>query len=172
LTARASPSPAVVAAIAGPEPLSSPWAPAGGATGFRLNAASVRRWRLFVDGEPGEFEVDFAAARPPSHRDGERMIAFEGGAALALSLHGEAVAGAAAGAGDGIVRAPMPGRLIAVPVRRGEKVKAGDPLVVLEAMKMEHALTAPFAGTVEEVAARPGDQVIEGAVLIRLKPSG
>jgi acetyl/propionyl-CoA carboxylase alpha subunit len=171
LTAKAKPSPAAVAAVEEAAPSSSVWAPGAGATGFRLNAAPVRRRWLFVDGEPGQFDFDFAAPRPPSYRDGERIVVFENGAAFALGLHGELARAAAVGASDGAVRAPMPGRVIAVSVRKGQKVKAGETLVVLEAMKMEHALTAPYAGTIAETAAHAGDQVVEGAVLIRLGPS-
>ncbi len=62
-------------------------------------------------------------------------------------------------AGDGAILAPMPGKVIAVDVAAGDRVAKGQRLLVLEAMKMEHALTAPFDGTVSELAARPGAQV-------------
>ena len=62
----------------------------------------------------------------------------------------------------------MPGKVIAVTVDQGQKVAAGQPLAVLEAMKMEHTLTAPFAGAVAEIAVAQGDQVTEGALLISL----
>ena len=62
----------------------------------------------------------------------------------------------------------MPGRIASVVVAPGDAVIAGQTLVVLEAMKMEHALTAPYAGTVAEVSAARGDQVSEGAILVRL----
>jgi 3-methylcrotonyl-CoA carboxylase alpha subunit len=54
-------------------------------------------------------------------------------------------------------------------VKAGEAVARGQPLVTLEAMKMEHTLTAPFDGTVADVAAAAGDQVSEGVVLARLE---
>jgi 3-methylcrotonyl-CoA carboxylase alpha subunit len=63
----------------------------------------------------------------------------------------------------------MPGRIVAVHVAAGEAVAKGAPLVTLEAMKMEHGLVAPFAGTVAEVAAAAGAQVAEGTVLVRLE---
>jgi 3-methylcrotonyl-CoA carboxylase alpha subunit/acetyl-CoA/propionyl-CoA carboxylase biotin carboxyl carrier protein len=62
-------------------------------------------------------------------------------------------------AGDGTLLAPMPGSLLAVDVAEGDQVAAGDRLGVLEAMKMEVALTAPFAGRVTQVGAGVGDQV-------------
>ena len=77
-------------------------------------------------------------------------------------------AGADAG-GEALTRAPMPGLLRAVDVVAGQSVQAGDRLAVLEAMKMEHSLTASRDGVVAEVLARPGDQVEAGAPLIRLE---
>ena len=62
----------------------------------------------------------------------------------------------------------MPGKIVATPVKAGDAVTKGQPVVVLEAMKMEHALTAPFDGVVEGVASL-GDQVVEAAVLAVVK---
>jgi acetyl-CoA/propionyl-CoA carboxylase biotin carboxyl carrier protein len=67
--------------------------------------------------------------------------------------------GGQAGAADGTVRSPMPGTVLAVRVTAGQRVSAGQPLVVVEAMKMEHAVTAPVDGVVTELAAKPGQQV-------------
>ncbi|OGN50718.1 MAG: methylcrotonoyl-CoA carboxylase [Caulobacterales bacterium RIFOXYB1_FULL_67_16] len=69
---------------------------------------------------------------------------------------------------DGSLRAPMPGKVVAAPAKAGDAVAKGQPVVVLEAMKMEHALTAPFDGVVESVAT-VGDQVVEAAVLAVVK---
>lgn len=71
-----------------------------------------------------------------------------------------------AGAAGGVVRAPLPGRVTAVLVANGEHVKAGQPLVRVEAMKMEHTLVAGAAGTVEQLTAAVGAQVEEGATLL------
>ncbi|WP_298257179.1 biotin carboxylase N-terminal domain-containing protein [uncultured Litoreibacter sp.] len=73
------------------------------------------------------------------------------------------------GAGDGVTRAPMPGLVRVVDVAAGAQVKAGDRLLVLEAMKMEHALRAEADGTVIEVMASAGDQVTAGVALVRLE---
>ena len=78
---------------------------------------------------------------------------------------------AAAAAGDGAILAPMPGKVIAVDVAEGDTVTAGQRLLVLEAMKMEHALTAPFDGTVTELAATEGGQVQVEAVLCVVEPA-
>ncbi len=64
----------------------------------------------------------------------------------------------------------MPGRVTAVEVSLGENVAIGQRLLTLEAMKMEHALTAPFDGTVAELNATPGAQVSEGQLLVKVKP--
>ena len=74
-----------------------------------------------------------------------------------------------AGAGAALTLSPMPGLVKSVHVAAGQAVKAGDRLAVLEAMKMEHSLTAARDGTVAEVLANPGDQVEAGAPLIRLE---
>ena len=66
----------------------------------------------------------------------------------------------------GSLHAPMPGKVIKVAVAPGDAVEEGQLLVVLEAMKMEHALRSPVAGTVHEVRAAEGDQVEADAVLV------
>ena len=63
----------------------------------------------------------------------------------------------------------MPGKVISVDIAEGDSVNDGQKLLTLEAMKMEHVLTAPFAGTVAELSAKTGDQVKEGTVLIRIE---
>jgi biotin carboxyl carrier protein len=62
----------------------------------------------------------------------------------------------------------MPGTVLAVTVAIGDEVAAHDPLVVLEAMKMEMPVLAPFTATVTAVHVEPGDQVASGAVLVEL----
>jgi 3-methylcrotonyl-CoA carboxylase alpha subunit len=63
----------------------------------------------------------------------------------------------------------MPGRVISVDVRQGDRVAKGQKLVTLEAMKMEHSMLAPFDGVVAELAAVAGAQVTEGTVLARVE---
>jgi 3-methylcrotonyl-CoA carboxylase alpha subunit len=65
----------------------------------------------------------------------------------------------------------MPGRVTAVEVAAGDKVAKGQRLLTLEAMKMEHALTAPFDGTVVELSAKAGAQVSEGTMLVKVEPA-
>ncbi|MEU5988009.1 biotin carboxylase N-terminal domain-containing protein [Spirillospora sp. NPDC047418] len=99
-------------------------------------------------------------------RDGGTLWLGRGGHAWALSEHVRAEGGAAAAAaGDGVLRSPMPGTVLAVKAAEGDPVEAGQPLVVVEAMKMEHTVTAPLAGVVAQLPVRAGAQVALDAVL-------
>jgi 3-methylcrotonyl-CoA carboxylase alpha subunit len=68
--------------------------------------------------------------------------------------------------GDGIVRAPMHGKLLALLVEKGAKVEKGHRVAVIEAMKMEHTLTAPIDGTVTEIPTTVDSQVAENATIM------
>ncbi len=68
----------------------------------------------------------------------------------------------------GRLTAPMPGKVVSFAVKAGDKVKAGQALAVMEAMKMEHTISAPKDGTVAELLYAPGDQVADGAELLKL----
>ena len=144
----------------------SPWA---ALSGFRTNAASSNKyWLNFADGEQ-RVELDLSTAPPRStFRRGGQTIVFEDGLAYAFADE-VAVSGAAQGKSDGQIRSPMPGKIVQAPVAEGDTVTKGQVLVVLEAMKMEHALTAPSDGVVAELRVKLGDQVSEGVVLARLE---
>jgi 3-methylcrotonyl-CoA carboxylase alpha subunit len=77
--------------------------------------------------------------------------------------------GGGASVGDGSIVSPMPGKIIALAVKQGDTVTKGQKLVTLEAMKMEHSLTAPFDGIVAELNVVEGAQVSEGALLARIE---
>ena len=103
--------------------------------------------------------------------DGATIWLGRGGHAWALTEEEAApVRGGRAAGGDGIVRSPMPGTVLAVQVAPGDTVSAGQAVAVVEAMKMEHTVTAPVAGTVAEVAARAGQQVAMDARLAVIEP--
>ena len=74
-------------------------------------------------------------------------------------------------AGDAAILAPMPGKVTGVDVAIGESVTKGQRLLTLKAMKMEHALTAPFDGIVTDLAAVQAGHVAEGVLLARIEPT-
>ena len=74
-------------------------------------------------------------------------------------------------AGDGRLTAPMNGRVVAVHAKAGEKIDAGKPLVVLEAMKMEHGLHLPFAVKIKTIHVKAGAQVAPGNLLVEFEPA-
>jgi len=75
-----------------------------------------------------------------------------------------------AGTGDeGSLRAPLPGTVVALRVAAGDKVEAGQELLVLEAMKMQHAVRADRAGQIESLPVRAGDTVDVGATLVVIR---
>lgn len=74
--------------------------------------------------------------------------------------------------GDGVVKAPMHGKVLAIFVEAGASVTKGERVAVVEAMKMEHALLAPHEGTVSEVAVAVGAQIAEGAKILTIEPRG
>ncbi|MDO9606432.1 acetyl/propionyl/methylcrotonyl-CoA carboxylase subunit alpha [Hydrogenophaga sp.] len=90
------------------------------------------------------------------------------GATQITELDALAHAGEAA-ADVGRLTAPMPGKVVSFSVKAGDTVKKGQPLAVMEAMKMEHTIAAPADGTVAELLYAPGDQVAEGAELLKLQ---
>jgi 3-methylcrotonyl-CoA carboxylase alpha subunit len=102
-------------------------------------------------------------------RRGDELTVVQAGRAHRLVLH-RPLAEAEHGGEDGRLTAPMPGKIVAVKVARGAKVKRGAALLVLEAMKMEHTISAPTDGTVAALRYGVGDQVEEGAALIEFKP--
>lgn len=88
---------------------------------------------------------------------------------LGHTLQYELVEVGAAGADDdGGLTAPMPGKILDVMVTVGQSIKAGDPLMVMEAMKMEHKIVSGHDGIVEAIYYNTGDQVIQGAELLSL----
>jgi acetyl/propionyl-CoA carboxylase alpha subunit len=164
-------TPAIAAALEPAEPSAAgPWRSGSRLGGFRINGAPARTAYLYVDG--AAVEVDFASvgAGPVLRGPNNEAIVFSGGDAFVLSRDAEDRTAAAA-ANDGVVRAPMPGRIVQIKVVVGDYVPAGQAVLVLEAMKMEHALTVPFDATVTDLMVGEGEQVVEGANLARLEPA-
>lgn len=139
-----------------------------GLFGFRLNGPPKTKVDLFVNGRHAAVDAGSGDLRTGLCCDMERdgtIIVTEAGQSWFFSQNLPVKAGGAA-ASDGAILAPMPGRIIAVVVAKGERVAKGQKLVTLEAMKMEHSLVAPFDGVVAELAASEGGQVSEGTLLV------
>ena len=102
-------------------------------------------------------------------RDGDRLYVLHRGVTIAVrDITLAAPASATAAGGDGKVRAAMNGRVVAVLVKAGEQVAAGQPVMTLEAMKMEHVHTAGVAGTVSSIDVAEGEQVTTGRVVVEI----
>ncbi|RQH05429.1 acetyl/propionyl/methylcrotonyl-CoA carboxylase subunit alpha [Paraburkholderia dinghuensis] len=101
--------------------------------------------------------------------DGDVFHVFCLGTAMSFEWQNLLAHAADAEHGEGRLTAPMPGKVIAVLVEPGATVEKGTPLIVMEAMKMEHTIGAPFAGKVTEVLYSVGDQVADGAQLLVLE---
>jgi len=95
------------------------------------------------------------------------LALMTGGHCHMLALRDPFASADEAGAAASGVAAPMPGKIVQIFVKPGDRVARGQALAVLEAMKMEHTLAAPAEAVVEAVSASPGDQVVEGAVVVR-----
>ncbi|WP_300395234.1 acetyl/propionyl/methylcrotonyl-CoA carboxylase subunit alpha [Henriciella sp.] len=139
--------------------------------GWRMNDAPRRTIRLNVDGELMDLSPaadalpeDLPVASISAH---SYAVAADGDTVLVDVPDYEAEAEAIAG-GDK-VSAPMPGKLIDLRVAAGDAVKKDQVVAVMEAMKMEHSLTAPRDGTIKATGADVGEQVGEGAVLVELE---
>ncbi|MFJ2988035.1 acetyl/propionyl/methylcrotonyl-CoA carboxylase subunit alpha [Collimonas sp. NPDC087041] len=104
-------------------------------------------------------------------RQGEQFHVFHGGSHYVLGYIDPMLHAGDAEAEGGRLTAPMPGKIVALLVTQGEQVKKGAPLLIMEAMKMEHTIAAPADGLVEELLYAVGDQVSESAQLLVFKPA-
>ena len=124
----------------------------------------------FLALEGGRIELRYAGQRQTvqTWQRGETVHVFcDAGATQIVEIDALAHAGEAAVEG-GRLTAPMPGKVVSFSVKVGDKVRTGQPLAVMDAMKMEHTIAAPANGTVAELLYAPGDQVAEGAELLKL----
>jgi 3-methylcrotonyl-CoA carboxylase alpha subunit len=157
----------------------SPWA---ARDGFQLGSTRRLTIPIVVDGDGFETTVSYGA-------DGVRVAVngaapaqdaqtFAAGEDVYVLRHGrqtrvrlaDFAASAATEAGAGTITAPMHGRLLELFVQLGDRVVAGQRLAIIEAMKMEHTLAAPFAGTVRAIAAAAGAQLVEGGEIMVIEP--
>jgi 3-methylcrotonyl-CoA carboxylase alpha subunit len=138
-------------------------------------------WVLELDGaahplamvsrQDGDYAIrlDGAALHGTVRRDGELLHVFTGGAHYALTWADPMLHAGEVESAGGRLTAPMPGKVVAVIAKDGQQVKKGEALVIMEAMKMEHTISAPSDGLVEEVLYQVGDQVADGAPLLAFK---
>ena len=146
-----------------------------GSFGLALPGGTVEAWvRLADDGRLamrlGGDSFTAAVVRRPTP-DGIDYAVFADGASRRLRLVDplDVDQYEASAASDGSVKAPLPGKIIELRVKAGDTVSKGQPLLVLEAMKMEHTLAAPTDGTVKTVRYAVGEQVAEGVELVEFE---
>jgi 3-methylcrotonyl-CoA carboxylase alpha subunit len=141
--------------------------------GFRLNGDRNHKAVLSVDGVATEVDipiVEYVDPRPFVFSQNAPSGFFQTGNGQTWWVEPYRYTGGAhASAHDGDILSPMPGRIIAVDVAAGQAVTKGQKLLTLEAMKMEHSLTAPFDGVVAELNAEAGAQVQVEALLVRIE---
>ncbi|MDX1430935.1 MAG: acetyl/propionyl/methylcrotonyl-CoA carboxylase subunit alpha [Gammaproteobacteria bacterium] len=138
----------------------------GDALRISLPAREVRARAGIADDGDLVADVDGRRLRATVVRDGTALDIFVGGLHRRLTCEDADLARTREEVLPGQLAAPMPGRVIAVLVAAGDRVARGEPLLVMEAMKMEHTIVAPADGTVSKVAFAKGDLVAEGAELV------
>lgn len=150
---------------------SSPWSIRDG---WRMNAGPMMKAAVAVGDDadwidPSEHEVEDGLSLPLVTDLSDRRFAVTTGGDSVLVEVPDFESEAEALAGGDAVKAPMPGKVIAIHVKPGDLVEKGQTLAVMEAMKMEHSLAAPRGGVVETVGSELGAQVPEGQVLVALE---
>jgi acetyl/propionyl-CoA carboxylase alpha subunit len=135
---------------------------------FRLAGKSDQTTSFVVDGKRVSISLPPQPTNAATLRLANGDIAvMENGETWTVKPYDPFEAADASGTASDRVTAPMPGKVIQLLARAGEKVKKGQPLAVLEAMKMEHTLAAPADATVDAIDVSQGDQVNEGAIIVR-----
>ena len=125
-----------------------------------------------LDGGTIRVKADGLTESVRYHRDDSHLYILRDGAVLAVrDLTRAAPERAAAGGGDGKLRAALNGRVVAVLVSVGDTVKAGQPVATLEAMKMEHVHVAPVSGIIAELGVTEGEQVTTGHIVAVIDPA-
>lgn len=159
----------------------SPWA---ARDGFQLGGTRASLWPVLAEGESVNATVQYSAGGARVLVDGVApatdATVFEGegdvfvlrrGRQTRVRLRDFASGTREAETGDGVVIAPMHGRVLELLVAPGERVIKGQRLAIIEAMKMEHTLTAPCDGVVAEIAVAASNQVVEGAKIMVIEPA-
>ena len=158
----------------------SPWS---ARDGFQLGGRREISLPIVVDGEDAEALITYGSDGPrltvrgvePAtdgrlFSSGAQAYVLRGGRQTRVRIRDFAARAAATGGGDNVIKAPMHGRVLELFAGIGDRVVFGQRLAVIEAMKMEHTLRAPFAAVVKELPVSSGAQVIEGAPIMVLEP--
>lgn len=127
-------------------------------------------YSILMDGRSVEVRLD-AAKSPDPETHAYRAMLYDGVYEFALVDPRRALLGAAggAGAGGGVLAAPMPGKVVKLLVAQGEEVQEGQTLLVMEAMKMQNELKSSASGTVAKVHVQEGATVETGSPLVTVK---
>ncbi len=170
-----------LAALQAPETPTSPW---DAGDGFQLGGARRLQVPLIAEGEnltalvsyaPHGVDISIAGIAPAGDAtviaDDDAVLVLCAGRQTRVTLRDAALEEGGGPEHSGLVRAPMHGKVLAVLVEQGTTVVRGQRLAIIEAMKMEHTLTAPIDGTVTEIAVSADAQVAEGAKLIAIAPA-
>jgi len=172
------------AETAGAEAAAEPNSPWTARDGFQLGGTRSVVVPILIDGHSADAAVSYgragisvivdgampAADAKVFEAEGEAYV-LRGGRQTRVRLKDMSAATAEAEAGDGVLKAPMHGKVLQLFVGAGDAVAGGQRLAVIEAMKMEHTLRAPFAGVVADVAVGAGTQVVEGAQIMVIERS-
>ncbi len=159
----------------------SPW---DATDAFQLSGGRSLTVPVLIDGQPAQAHVIYGSSGPSVAVDGLSpaldAVAIEAADAVYVLRQGRqtvvrrpdlAATAADQAGGDGVIKAPMHGKVLALLVAAGDSVMKGQRLAIIEAMKMEHALLAPHDGLVSEVAVAVGGQIAEGAKIMSIEPS-
>ncbi|WP_374046063.1 acetyl-CoA carboxylase biotin carboxylase subunit [Massilia sp. R2A-15] len=136
--------------------------------GWELDFGGMEAEASLLKRDGAELSINLGATSMHGavRRDGDNFHVFTGGRHFVLAYNDPMAHAGEAEAAGGRLTAPMPGKVVAVLASKGQQVKKGDALVIMEAMKMEHTIAAPSDGLVEEILYQVGDQVTDGAPLL------
>jgi 3-methylcrotonyl-CoA carboxylase alpha subunit len=170
-----------IAAAAEPDVAPSPW---DAADGFQLAGQRRLMLPIVVEGENQVAEVAYAEGGPAISVHGvppagdatvidaaDAVYVLRQGHQTKVALRDLSIEEAGDHGKGGLVRAPMHGKVLSILVEKGAKVVRGQRLAIIEAMKMEHTLTAPIDGVVADITATANAQVPEGARLMLIEPA-
>jgi 3-methylcrotonyl-CoA carboxylase alpha subunit len=150
----------------------SPW---DATDGFEYTGKRQVSYDVLADGQPFTVPLSWGGGTQETAGDaeaipaGDDVLVWHKRRQIRMRWPERKSGGTGGGAGDGALRAPMPGKLTKLMVRLGDKVARGDRLAIVEAMKMEHVLHAPADGEVTAVPYAEGEQVDMGAVIAELR---